>query len=452
MDVILPGTSFVFQVLGNTKYTTKTKFIKSIFNLEININENLLIYNTLSKSLVLLNEQEKEMYINNIKNKKICEFLVDKCMLVEEGKNEILLCEQIRVLAKQFNYETSCICNYTILTTTDCNARCFYCYEKELKKINMNDSIAYAVSNFISKHCAERNIKLNWFGGEPLFNASAIDTICKNLKENSIDYTSSMVSNAYLFNDELIYKAKKLWNLKKVQITLDGTETIYNKTKSYIYSDCKNPFLKVIENIEKLMKNDIRIAIRLNVTDNNIADLNNLIDFLSMRLKDYNNFYVYTGVVIDYSNIATIWNCNKRNKIIEERNKLEEKIYNLGLKHKNGLLDGVKVNQCLADDDSSIVISPSGEICKCEHLTEGPFIGDVLSDKIDYAKAESWKVRHPKSELCETCVYYPLCIRLEKCPAFRNFKCNQYEQSQYIMNLKLSVLNVYRNWCNERNI
>lgn len=45
-----------------------------------------------------------------------------------------------------------------------------------------------------------------------------------------------MTSNGYIFNDELVEKAKNEWKLKNIQITLDGTRDVYNKAKNY-YSE-----------------------------------------------------------------------------------------------------------------------------------------------------------------------------------------------------------------------
>lgn len=55
-----------------------------------------------------------------------------------------------------------------------------------------------------------------------------------------------MVSNGYLFNPTLICEAVDVWKLRKIQITLDGTESVYEKIKQF---GDKQSFQKVIENI-----------------------------------------------------------------------------------------------------------------------------------------------------------------------------------------------------------
>ena len=69
-------------------------------------------------------------------------------------------------------------------------------------------------------------------------------------------------------------------NLSNVQITLDGTEETYNKTKRFIYKDDPSPFKTVIYNIHNLLFNNISVTIRLNVDNNNADDIEKLLYYL----------------------------------------------------------------------------------------------------------------------------------------------------------------------------
>lgn len=63
----------------------------------------------------------------------------------------------------------------------------------------------------------------------------------------------------------------KQCRIESIQITLDGTKTVYEATKNYI--DINNAFEKILANIFLLTKNDIHVSIRMNVSRNNIEDL-----------------------------------------------------------------------------------------------------------------------------------------------------------------------------------
>ena len=101
----------------------------------------------------------------------------------------------------------------------------------------MTEGMARRVADYIIHHYNGEKLTLHWFGGEPLYNKPVITQICLLLKEAGVEYSSQMISNGYLIDDEITREAKTLWNLKKIQITLDGTEKIYNQIKAYIYKD-----------------------------------------------------------------------------------------------------------------------------------------------------------------------------------------------------------------------
>ncbi|MCQ2234492.1 MAG: 4Fe-4S cluster-binding domain-containing protein [Paludibacteraceae bacterium] len=202
-------------------------------------NRNIL-YNTATGAIVVINGEED---LNNSLDQ-----LKRMFFYVPEDFDEISWVNDLRKtkIAKEKN---NIITGYTIFSTSDCNARCFYCFEKGAQRNDMSPKTALDVANFITKKCNGNKVVLRWFGGEPLLNTKAMDIICETLKNNSIEFTSTMISNGSLFNNSNVTKAKNLWNLKGVQITLDGTKNVYQKAKSYVNSDGKE-YDKVIENIE----------------------------------------------------------------------------------------------------------------------------------------------------------------------------------------------------------
>ena len=96
----------------------------------------------------------------------------------------------------------------------------------------MNEDTAEAVAKFIIKSYNGKKVSIQWFGGEPLCNISAIDKICTYLTEHKISYKSTMTTNGYLFDNEVVKKSVDVWNLQSVQITLDGLAETYNKVKN----------------------------------------------------------------------------------------------------------------------------------------------------------------------------------------------------------------------------
>ena len=141
--------------------------------------------------------------------------------------------------------------SYTILTTTRCNARCFYCYELKSKKSHMTKETAEKIADWIVSHSFKNKpVKLHWFGGEPLYNMEMISIITNKLRDNGFNFFSTFTSNGYLFDEETVVKAKNSWNTRNVQITIDGTESIYNSAKNYIYKNDVSPYKKILNNIK----------------------------------------------------------------------------------------------------------------------------------------------------------------------------------------------------------
>ncbi len=120
-----------------------------------------------------------------------------------------------------------------------------------------------------------------------------IDRITGRLKEAGKEFRSTAVSNGYLFNDENVEKAVRDWNLRKVQITLDGTEEVYNRAKAFIYRE-GSPYRVVMDNIGRLLKAGIRVNVRLNIDRYNAEDLLDLADELRDAFGGEKLFGVYS--------------------------------------------------------------------------------------------------------------------------------------------------------------
>ena len=190
--------------------------------------------------------------------------LRDGWFRVPQKMDDMKYADQVRFIRRTMWKEPEHITSYTIFTTTDCNARCFYCYELGRSRIPMSDETAHKAAAYIAAHCGGEKVHLHWFGGEPLFNKQVIDIICTDLAEKGIVYESMIISNGYLFDGATVEQAVSHWKLKSVQITLDGTEEIYNRSKAFIYTDGKSPYQVVLANIQRLLDAGVSVHIRLN--------------------------------------------------------------------------------------------------------------------------------------------------------------------------------------------
>ncbi len=442
MKIILEGNGFVKSILKAWSVNKESFYIPSKFNV-VSDDKPFIAHNTLTRTLIEITENEKNILTGDkIQYNDDIIDLIENNFLVPESIDEITIAEQVLSCVKTFKAKTNNINLYTILTTTDCNARCFYCYEAGIEKHNMTEETAHKVVEFIRNNHGGQEVRLNWFGGEPLYNNKVMDIICNGLRVNGIKYNSKMISNGYLFDNELIKRAVEIWNLKKVQITLDGTEEIYNRVKNYIYEDDISPFKKVCDNIEQLIKNKIVVHIRLNLDEHNSENLYELVRYINERYKDKKYLYVYISLLYD----------------LDGKKSLTEKFHLTKIKcdidnylNENGLCDKklisyLPVNHCMADNDAATLINPLGDLAKCEHYVYGDeTYGSIYNpDVINENNILSWKKIRPKTKVCNDCKIYPMCYILERCIQGIN-DCDEADRFLYENNIKKHMRYEWRN-------
>ena len=255
MQIIYNTVKPFDQLLKKQKVVKGEVYRPMYYVVEQPVDEGLLLYHTMTKALLLLTPEEADAYKTHPEEMTD---LIGLWFLVPQSHDDRLLCRQIRDVARMLEKKSDAITSYTIFTTTDCNARCFYCYEMGRPRVPMSKETAEKTANYIISHCQGKKVTLNWFGGEPLFNKPVISLICQRLREANVDYYSTMVTNGFLFDDDTIKEAKDFWNLGWIQITLDGTEKIYNRSKAYIYKGV-NAYERVINNIHKLQDASIEV-------------------------------------------------------------------------------------------------------------------------------------------------------------------------------------------------
>jgi len=429
------------QEIKNTEY-------KKAIQLLIVKKDGYLLYNAITKELILLNEQEFSDFNSSTINTTTPsnQELIRKWFLLPTDFDEYKFSDQIVSFSRNLQKESPVI-GFNILTTTACNARCFYCYEAGAKKTTMTKETADQVVRFIKKNSQGKKVKLTWFGGEPLCNFKIIDYISSALKNDNVDFISKMTSNAFLFDKELCMRAKSLWNLTRIQITLDGPEKTYNRVKNYV-SDCESPFKRVIRNIDMLSSNHIRVIIRLNMDNYNYYDLIELIDFLSERYRD--NPYVFAYAHLIFENMGF----EKTVHTTEERITLGEKYrYIRKLLREKGLTDShshisnhITTYRCMADNPSSVQILPDGHLTRCEHEVDSNFVGDVFSTYI----SKPWTDYPKRLEKCTKCAYYSDCLMLSKCPDWTG-DCNENQRLANIEGLQYSMLCTYNDYKEKGN-
>lgn len=410
MIVISEKNKEVHACIGHQTYHSWTKYIDFLYSIKITTEDGILWYNLLTREIILLEENEEKMM--EAGNDYILNQLVRKWYLVPEDIDQKSLVYSFwQNYYSRHPFVRGRLSLVTILTTTACNARCPYCYEYGTAKNTMTMEIAEQTAEYIVRN-AEKKLLIKWFGGEPLLNPDVMDLISKRIAASGIEYTSYIVSNAYLFDQITDAQIIDLWKVKKVQITIDGTKDVYLATKG-LPSDA---YEKAMTAIERLARLKVNVMVRLHVTASNVGDLMNLISEMTERftvLGSYRQYiHVYAAPLFEgLGSDTNILSNEERNMLYDDFIALCDKISELGIGGFLGI-PKIKGRHCMADNGHSIVVAPTGSLTPCEHRHDRDICGNVFDGG---RIPDKWRERTPEVPECATCFYYPQCVKLKLC-------------------------------------
>lgn len=419
MQTIVEPKDHIAKLWGKQKSCSDVFYRLMRYVLRVDYDGKVLLHNTVTGQLVVLDREESGILgqVPAIYN-PVMEQLVAGHFLVPEGYDEHRQVVRLRTILQKLDVSQRYdgITTYTILPTTACNARCYYCFEKGIKAITMTEETADEVVTFITDHCGpEKKVFITWFGGEPTVAEKRIDRISQGLQSNHIVYKSSIVTNGYLFDEDMVARARFLWNVHFAQICTDGVENSYNDVKSYVGVK-DNPYQRVMRNIQLLLDAGIRVSLRMNFDIGNYTDFEKLIAEVKVRFKDNKLLTVKAHPIIgEYA--------DKTGTVLHGNDEwFEDKLSELnGISRYEGLLqDSVELpylhyKWCEAASDYAVTITPEGSLVHCpEQLGEDQVFGNIRDGITDGSRTEAWKEIADFDE-CRKCVLFPRCLTVRNC-------------------------------------
>lgn len=293
MDVIISGNKnivkFMYSMGTCLNCNDETKISK--FNYIRNDKKGYLIYNTLYNSLVRLSPLEYEKLLGKKKTgKELRKNFKKHGLIIAEKLDEMDIYNQWCSLQRKVDRPYISI---NITATLKCNARCYYCYENGVKHSDFEEKQLFLLIKFLKERVRENDtLLLNWFGGEPLMNKKVLNFVSNELKRYGISFCSYIITNGSLINKKMVTTDFIRWNVKDVQITLDGLGETYEKRKAYI-DQKRNIFLRILQKIELVAKNGVRVHIRLNVDRRNKMEILDLLKLLNTNFGQLNEVTWY---------------------------------------------------------------------------------------------------------------------------------------------------------------
>ena len=399
-------------------------FKVSKFNIKIEDGEKYLIFNTLTSSLIRV---EKDTYHKIFEqfifdDKGIKKSLFDMGYIVDEDIDENY---KLLVSKQRFKYAVKGITSAVIAVTTECNARCYYCYENGIKRVPMTMETADAIVDFLDKNSITRKLTVQWFGGEPLCAVDVIDRISNGLIHRGIEISSLITTNGYCINDEILDKAKNVWNLKRFQIPVDALNEDYDTIKNYIDVEIGgSAFEKVIKNIHKVLDAGFHVNVRTNFNPNDTHPTKEVLRFLAKEFKGESRFFAYPEPITGVS-MPSVVDGDFAGKIhpyfdllLEARELgflcptlLKEENYYAGDESLSGIKLTSRPTGCYATNLNSFAIDSKGDLYKCHRqLGRKEYsCGNVWSGFIYNSVLKNFCDDTYCYDECNDCALLPLC-------------------------------------------
>ncbi|MBD5359560.1 MAG: radical SAM protein [Bacteroides sp.] len=371
----------------------------SQYNIDVSNGSTVLVFNTRTGNYVLFPKFLLEDFLSLSFDANTLEKFESLGFYVNNSIDEFtLLQEDCNKRLKDSN-----IHKLRILTTTGCNAKCPYCYEKGIQPFFMTKTVAQNIVNFITSEIKSGDkIRVEWFGGEPLLNIKAIDYISSQIRlsiPDGANFASNMITNGYLITPEILVKMKNDWNLKQIQITLDGEGASYERVKGL----GNGSFDRIINNIELLVRNNIKVDIRINFGADNIHEINKLLDYLS-RLPYKDKLNVYPAKIFSSTTTRGYFDLE------EETIQINRLFKKYGFRRGATLIPRAFHTSCMASYPHFYTISPKGKIFKCDRqFLDKDSIADVKDKPLSSELIQFVKSNMSVSAKCKKCKLYPLC-------------------------------------------
>ncbi len=373
--------------------------------------DSTVVFNTYSNSITILTPKEYADLLNNTDlPPDVVEGFVSQGVLIPPDVDELAM-----LRFDSSYYAANSEYHFRILTTTGCNARCPYCYERGIQSITMTRETANKVVSFIKKTAPSGSvINIEWFGGEPLVNYEIILRISKDLIKSEYNVKSTMVTNGILLNADRVIELKETCHLEKVQITLDGLPEVYSKIKGVPITS----FDTVIQNIKLLAENEITVHIRMNYV-NNDCDLADLIYYLKKEIDFHPRIFYYVYPIFEDNQCVP-------EGVMSGVLSLNDLLLTNGLMKNTDMYKfSYRQIRCFATSYNGYTISPDGRLYNCSHvLNEHGEIGTVEN----YSPYNPNRIRfvdQTVSEQCANCTFYPICKGGCRAAELKQAKLNQ---------------------------
>jgi uncharacterized protein len=259
----------------------------SAYNMVIPCKKGFAAFNTLTGSLLFIDEEMKDIlekgHFESLQTKDL-DILNREGFVIDDDLDEKQL---LSFKVKRLIY-SSRIASFSVLPTYACNLACPYCYEGsgEIRRDTMTEEMTARIIQGIKAMCSEsgvQNVGLTLYGGEPLMHKKAsihmVSTLGEWAKSRKITFNCSMITNGTLLTEDVLSEFEPF--LKMIQVTLDGPQQ-YHDTRR-IQKNGKGTYDMVMNAVKTAREKGILVMIRIQVAKDNMDMMDVLFEDLEER-------------------------------------------------------------------------------------------------------------------------------------------------------------------------
>lgn len=303
------------------------------------------------------------------------------------------------------------------LPTLACQLNCGYCVQSGITRSKSMTHETYlrslrCVREYLVSHKEIKSFRMVLFGGEPMLRKDLVveaTTAFHGLAiECGIDFWTEVTTNGELLDEETL-KTLSHCNLRRVQVTLDGPESVHNSRRPRRAGGCSFP--GAWEAIKMLLETDYiqTVDVRLSLDLSNVESLPELVRDLS-ELGHTGKVNLSLGLTTPSFGLPSqeVW--NKEREIAEKALIVWRVAKECGF---NVLREFVVGPWCIAIAKHSVVLQPDGTFQKCfctAGRAEYNFGSVSATAPATYFKDERFEAwDRIKPCLAEKCPFLPVC-------------------------------------------
>lgn len=308
------------------------------------------------------------------------------------------------------------ILDLTIATSMNCQFRCVYCFEGEKATKKLSPDAVQRIKDYVSSKAPSlRELRVVWFGGEPLLGLPQIRDLSAFFIELShvygFTYSSDITTNGYAltpFNRSILLKECLV---KWYYITIDGTADTHNKRRPL--ASGKGTFDVIWRNTTQLVALGASVVVRVTIDKTNIDNIPSLIDIIAESELAGKVFLTFVRTM-DYSFTPE----DARRVIYTVNEFAKEELRLMKYAHEKGVFSysmprPCPMGGCLRKGD--VVIGTEGEVYKCtDTIGENQWVTGTIGITPSMSSAEWYKewlewTPFSKNNKCRNCKLLPLC-------------------------------------------